>query len=212
MMKEDFTHQLAQAQPYFIGEENAFRAAVLIPLVKINQEWHVLFQVRAFSMRKQPGDISFPGGHIDDTDESPKVAAIREAHEELGIAMNDVEVIGNLSPFITSPSFVIYPFVGILHDYPLPNYNKDEVEELFTVPLEWLLSHEPYMHEVDIAPTPNEDFPFHKIANGQKYKWRTRTVEEWFYEYEHYTIWGATARILKYFIELLQVRDIPVRQ
>ena len=59
------------------------------------------------------------------------------------------------------------------------------------------------MHIVSVAPTPSPDFPFEKIMNGAQYQWRTRQVEEWFYDYEKYTIWGLT-RILKHFIEIIK--------
>ncbi|MFC7687783.1 NUDIX hydrolase [Ureibacillus sp. GCM10028918] len=196
--------QLNQDQPLFIGEETAFRSAVLIPLVLVEEEWHILFEVRSLKMRKQPGDISFPGGKIDPTDASPLEAAIRETHEELGIEPEAIEMIASLSPFVTSSSFVVYPFVAVLHSNSLQSYNKDEVEEVFTIPLNWLLNCDPYCHLVSIEPRPSTDFPFHKIMNGAEYQWRARSIEEWFFDYEGYTIWGLTARILKYFIERLK--------
>ncbi|KGR75385.1 NUDIX hydrolase [Ureibacillus sinduriensis] len=196
--------QLKQKQPLFIGEDTAFRSAVLIPLVLVEEEWHVLFEVRSLKMRKQPGDISFPGGKIDLSDASPLEAAIRETHEELGIEPKSVEVIASLSPFVTSSSFVVYPFVAILNSYSLHTFNKDEVEEVFTIPLKWLVDYEPYCHSVSVEPRPSTDFPFHKIMNGSEYQWRARSIEEWFFDYGDYTIWGLTARILKYFLERLK--------
>lgn len=196
--------QLAKPQPLFLGEETAFRSAVLIPLVEKEGEWHVLFEVRALTMRKQPGDISFPGGKIDDTDASPLAAALRETQEELGIDQQSIQVVGNLSPLVASPAFVVYPFVGIIEQSELDAFNKDEVEELFTVPLNWLLTHEPYVHFVPIEPKPPTDFPYDKIANGENYEWRKSRMEEWFYEYDKYTIWGLTARLLKYFVEKIK--------
>ncbi|AOV09027.1 coenzyme A pyrophosphatase [Sporosarcina ureilytica] len=197
--------RLNEKQSQFIGEETAFRSAVLIPLVQVNGEWHILFEVRAFTMRKQPGDISFPGGKIDLTDPTPLAAALRETHEELGVNPETVTVIEELSPYIASPTFVIYPFVAVI-DYNeiIPNYNKEEVEEVFTIPLKWLLNYEPYMHLVSVQPTPASDFPFEKIVNGADYEWGTRAIEEWFYDFEDYTIWGITARILKHFIECVE--------
>lgn len=204
MSVDKMREKLNQNQPLFIGEDTAFRSAVLIPLVQVDEEWHVLFEVRSFAMRKQPGDISFPGGKIDLTDASPLEAAIRETHEELGVDPQAIEVISSLSPFVTSSSFVVYPFVAVLNAHQIHSYNKDEVEEVFTVPLKWLLNYEPYCHLVSVEPKPSPDFPFDKIMNGNQYQWRARTMEEWFFDYEGYTIWGLTARILKYFIEKLK--------
>ncbi|TKI53735.1 CoA pyrophosphatase [Lysinibacillus mangiferihumi] len=205
MFLDKLKHQLQQNQSLFIGEETAFRSAVLIPLVQVDDKWHILFEVRSLTMRKQPGDISFPGGRIDATDASPLAAALRETHEELGIDPTTVHVVGPLSPYVASSSFVTYPFVAIIDtNQIIHEYNKDEVEEVLTVPIDWLLNYEPYMHLVSVEPMPSIDFPFEKIVNGAQYKWRTRSMEEWFFDYEQYTIWGLTARILKHFIELIK--------
>ncbi|MGG0656064.1 NUDIX hydrolase [Rummeliibacillus pycnus] len=203
MFLDKLKDKLHQNQSLFIGEETAFRSAVLIPLVQVDEEWHVLFEVRAFTLRKQPGDISFPGGQIDLTDSSPLEAALRETYEELGVDPKSVNILGQLSPYVASPSFVIYPFVATI-DYNQIIYNKEEVAEVFTVPVKWLLNYEPYMHLVSFEPVPSPDFPFEKIANGTQYQWRIRSMEEWFFDYGKYTIWGLTARILKHFIEIIK--------
>ncbi len=205
MFLDQLKDQLSQNQSLFIGEETAFRSAVLIPLIQVNDEWHILFEVRSFTMRKQPGDISFPGGRIDSTDESPMAAAMREANEELGVDPKNINVVGRLSPYIASPSFVVYPFVATIdYDQSIHTFNKEEVEEVFTVPVKWLLNYEPSKHLISSEPVPSSDFPFDKIMNGNQYKWRTRSIEEWFFDYEKYTIWGLTARILKHFIEVIK--------
>nr|WP_221450733.1 CoA pyrophosphatase [Bacillus pumilus] len=197
---DQLKNDLHQSQPLFIGEETAFKAAVLVPLVQVNGEWHILFEVRSLIMRKQPGDISFPGGKLDGS-ETAQEAALRETHEELGIPPESVEILGQLSPYIASPSFVVYPYVGIIDEQKVKHsFNQEEVEETFTVPLSWLSQYEPYLHHVSVQPTPAEDFPYEKIMNGEKYRWGSRSIEEWFYDYENYTIWGLTARILKHFV------------
>ncbi|KAA0948701.1 CoA pyrophosphatase [Sporosarcina sp. ANT_H38] len=205
MFLDKLKNQLNENQSLFIGEETAFRSAVLIPLVQVDEEWHILFEVRSFTMRKQPGDISFPGGRIDSTDPSPVAAALRETHEELGVDPNTVTIVGELSPYIASSSFVIYPFVATIdYNQIIHSYNKEEVEEVFTIPVKWLLNYEPYMHVVSVEPVPSPNFPYEKIMNGAQYQWRSRTTEEWFFDYEKYTIWGLTARILKHFIGIIK--------
>ena len=205
MFLDKLKTQLNENQSLFIGEETAFRSAVLIPLVQVDEEWHILFEVRSFTMRKQPGDISFPGGRIDSTDPSPVAAALRETHEELGVDPKTVTIVGELSPYIASSSFVIYPFVATIdYNQIIHSYNKEEVEEVFTIPLKWLLNYEPYMHVVSVEPVPSPNFPYEKIMNGAQYQWRARSMEEWFFDYEKYTIWGLTARILKHFIEIIK--------
>lgn len=204
MFLEDLTKKLQHSQPLFIGEETALRSAILLPLVQVEGEWHMLFEVRSLTMRKQPGDISFPGGRIDTTDASPLEAAIRETHEELGIDPTSIKILGQLSPYIASSSFVVYPFVATIDHHQIKSFNKQEVEEVFTIPISWLLDYEPYMHTVSVQPMPPMDFPYEKIFNGDKYQWRPRDIEEWFYDYKNYTIWGLTARVLKHFVETIR--------
>ena len=203
MFLEILKAQLKQHQSLFIGENTAFRSAILIPLVQVDGEWHILFEVRSFTLRKQPGDISFPGGKIDSTDSTPLDAALRETYEELGIDVESINIVGQLSPYIASPSFVVYPFVATLDLHQI-HFSKDEVEEVFTVPVKWLLNYEPYMHLVSVQPVPSTDFPFEKIANGTQYQWGTRSLEEWFFAYGKSKIWGLTAKILKHFIEIIK--------
>lgn len=206
MEVEKWQQLLLENEELFIGEKTAKRSAVLIPLVEVDGEWCVLFEVRSSRMRFQPGDVCFPGGRVDPEDATLLSAALRETYEELGVEPDTVEVIGPLTPYVASLSFVVYPFVGVVDFHQIiESYNKDEVEEVFTVPLAWLLAHEPYMHEVEVDITPDQKtFPFEKIPNGDQYQWRKRTIEEWFYEYGNYTIWGMTARILKHFIDVIR--------
>lgn len=205
MHLDQWKERLKQQRSLFIGEETAFRSAVLIPLVSVQGQWHVLFEVRSLKLKQQPGDISFPGGRIDPSDPTPLDAALRETSEELGVDPQTVTVIGELSPFVNFASFVVYPFVAVVdYDQVVHSYNTDEVEEVFTVPMEWLLNYEPYMHRIQFEPVPSPDFPYEKIMNGTRYKWRIRSLEEWFYDYGKYTIWGITARILKHFIETVK--------
>ena len=77
MDQEKWKERLLTNEELFIGERTAFRSAVLIPLVQVDGEWSVLFEVRSSTMRTQPGDICFPGGRIDPTDESPLFAALQ---------------------------------------------------------------------------------------------------------------------------------------
>ncbi|TDL32578.1 CoA pyrophosphatase [Jeotgalibacillus sp. S-D1] len=204
MTIETIKKGLNRPKPLFIGEDTAMKSAILIPLVLVNNEWHVLFEVRSLSMRRQPGDISFPGGRIDSADASPKDAAIRETHEELGVDASSIQIVGELSPFIPASTFVVYPFVATIDDHRACRLNKLEVEEVFTVPVDWLLNHKPYKHLIPLQPQPPTDFPYEKIANGNQYQWGLKNMEEWFYEYNGYTIWGLTARILKHFIETIK--------
>ena len=185
--------------------ETNYYYAVLVPLVEINGELQLVFQVRSFDIDRQPGEISFPGGQVE-LKESFKEAAIRETYEEIGIEKEKIEVICELDYIVGKSNYFIYPYLGYLHDtdvYKL-NFSKDEVEELFTVPLEYFLTHQPEIHYVKYIPNIDDGFPFHMIQNGKDYKWGKIEYPVYFYKYKKYIIWGLTAKITYNFIKKLK--------
>ncbi|MFB8736325.1 CoA pyrophosphatase [Bacillus sp. SL00103] len=137
--------------------------------MQVNGEWHILFEVRSLIMRKQPGDISFPGGKLDGAETAQEVD--RETHEELGIPPESVETWGASAPYIASPSFVVYPYVGIIDEQSETLLQSRRSRRDLYRALSWLSQYEPYLHHVSVQPTPAEDFPYEKIMNGEKYRW-----------------------------------------
>ncbi|MCK2157023.1 MULTISPECIES: CoA pyrophosphatase [Exiguobacterium] len=176
-------------------------AAVLIPLVERNGEIHLLFQVRAKTLRSQPGEIAFPGGRID-PGEQPREAAIRETTEELNVNPTDIEIIGTLEPLVTPNRSIIYPYLGILtaediHPSPM------EVDHIFYVALADLLAAEPIQGEMEWRIRPGKTVPTDRLANRDAYVDRTYKTVEHFYEHEEYLIWGLTAKILRQMLRTL---------
>ncbi len=158
------------------------RAAVLIPLVPTNHGWSILFSLRSINLAAHSGQISFPGGGVH-PGEALEAAAIREAHEEVGIATERVEVIGRLDDLVTHSGFLVAPFAGVIDqriDYVL---QASEVDEVFEVPIEALLS--PQQPEVRYVPFRNKRYP------------------AYFYRSEQYEVWGLTGRILKHFLDFV---------
>jgi len=158
------------------------RAAVLIPLVPHDHGWCILFSLRSINLAAHSGQISFPGGGVE-TGEALEAAAIREAREEVGIATERVEVIGRLDDLVTHSGFLVAPFVGVIDqriDYVL---QASEVDEVFEVPIEALLS--PQQPEVRYVPFRNRRYP------------------AYFYRHNQYEIWGLTGRILKHFLDFV---------
>ena len=96
----------------------------------------------------------------------------------------------------------IYTFAGTLEAYE-GSFAPEEVDHVFTVPVDWLLSHEPEVYGTVLTTIPDEDFPFDRIPGGRQYPWRKRRTEVWFYQYGDETIWGLTARILHTFLKRL---------
>ncbi len=197
-------NKLASRDPGIMGIENFKQSAVLIPLVKLDGEIHVLFEVRSMHLRRQPGDICFPGGRIDPEDNSPMDCAIRETTEELGITYNQISDVTPIDYVVADMGRVIYPFVGKISGVSNIAPNESEVGEVFYVPLSFFKETEPESYLVNVKVFPEENFPFNLIVGGEKYNWNTRHVEELFYRYEDRVIWGLTAKILRHFLKLIQ--------
>lgn len=164
----------------------------------------MLFEVRSKSLKGQPGEICFPGGGVEERDKNYQETAVRETSEELGIPAADVEVWGALDVLVMPSKMIIYPFVGKLGKFENVFPNKKEVEEVFTVPLEFLLNAKPDYYEIVLKPEPPADFPYEKIPGGRNYSWREGKLPEYFYEYQGRTIWGITARILTNFLAVIK--------
>ncbi|OMP66971.1 NUDIX hydrolase [Domibacillus epiphyticus] len=192
--------------PDILGSEKLVKFSLLLPLVQKQDGLHVLFEVRSLTMRRQPGEVCFPGGKIDPDDNGPDHAAVRETQEELGIQENDIHLLFPLDFMLSPFGTIIYSYVGLI-DVKEMNLNEAEVDNIFTVPLDFLLNTEPSLHYVRLRPEPEENFPYHLIARGKDYNWQTKSMEEYFYFYEDKIIWGLTARILKHFLDI--IRDRP---
>jgi peroxisomal coenzyme A diphosphatase NUDT7 len=196
--------RLKHRKPFLLGLDQLPKYAVLLPLVELNNETHVLFEVRAMTLRRQPGEICFPGGRIEKNDPHQQHTAIRETSEELGIDEDDITDIIPLDIMLNSTSNVIYPFVGKINHFEKIKPNEFEVGEVFTVPLKFLLENEPEIYRIHFRIEPEENFPFDLIHGGRNYKWQDRHLDEYFYQYNGKVIWGITARILTNFLELLK--------
>jgi len=161
-------------------------AAVLIPLFVSGEEVHVLFTKRKDDLPNHGGQVSFPGGtHEPGVDDSLRATALREAHEEIGLAPRHVNVLGALDDIRTfATNFVIAPYVGMIpHPYTF-NRNAGEVAEIFSVPMRALMQPENSRSEVwEFERTPVT----------------IRTIR-----YRDKVIWGATERISRNLLTLMQ--------
>jgi 8-oxo-dGTP pyrophosphatase MutT (NUDIX family) len=162
-----------------LDEEEAGRgitpAAVLVAVVD-RPEPTLILTLRPETMRKHPGQISFPGGRIDPGDDGPVAAALREAEEEIGLPPSAVEVIGLADAYRTVTGFEVTPVVGIVPpDLPLVPH-PGEVAALFEAPLHYLLD------------------PAHQHQRSAIWRGRERHYYE--IDYEGRRIWGATAAMI----------------
>jgi 8-oxo-dGTP pyrophosphatase MutT (NUDIX family) len=157
---------------------------VLAPLFEEDGETRVILTRRAAHLRSHTGEVSFPGGRLDD-DEAPVAAALREAAEEVGIDPTAVDIIGELSPLATVGSRAsITPFVGVLGGRPVLTPNPEEVELAFDVSLAELMGDGVFREE---------RWQFAGLQNRPMY----------FFELPDDIVWGATARMLFELLELV---------
>lgn len=162
------------------------RAAVLVPLFEHEGEPHVLLTVRPGHLKRHAGQVSFPGGRIEEGEE-PRAAALREANEEVGLEPAQVEVLGQLDEtLVLASGFRLTPWVGVV-PYPYPYVARPgEVEAILYVPLSALVR--PGVHHTE-----------QREAYGERHLVH-------FYDLPGLTVWGATARILDQLLGIWSAR------
>lgn len=164
-----------------LATNNLVRAAVLVPLMKNAGYYSLLFTKRHKELKHHPGQISFPGGLFEESDIDLKGTILREAWEELGIIKSDMNILGMLDDYASSTGYLISPFVGKI-PYPYDfKINRNEVSEIIMAPIE------------ELKKSPKTGYV---IKNSKPYP-------IYYYELPNHVIWGATARIIKNFIEIL---------
>jgi len=152
-------------------------AGVLIPVIETRTELSVLLTQRAADLKHHPGQVSFPGGRMEEHDEDVRVTALRETHEEVGIDPHAVAVIGYLESMPTITGYAVTPVIGLVEGPAQLSIDTTEVEYAFEVPLEFLLD-------------ARNDRPVERELEG-----RIVTMMELHYEGKR--IWGATAMMLQ---------------
>ena len=201
--KQKVLDRLTNHKPYINGANSMRRSAVFIPLVRKDGEIHILFEVRASSLKHRPSEISFPGGGIEEG-ETPMEAAIRETQEEIGSYPEDIKIISELDLLVTPVKYIIHPFAGYLDNIDHISLNKDEVDHIFMVPLSYLLENHPKKYFNTVQVVPNQDLPFDLITGNKNYKFENGKSQILFYKYKDYVIWGITAKILYNFLEFFE--------
>jgi len=151
-------------------------AAVLVPVVARLPEATILFTRRASHLKDHSGQVSFPGGRVHADDASPEDTALREAREEIGLDPGRVELLGRMPEYLTRTGFRVTPVVAVVAPPFDLRADPNEVEEIFEVPLAFLLD------------------PANRQRQSREWQGETR----WFYAmpYQGHYIWGATAGML----------------
>lgn len=194
---------LKERTPGTIGKHKFF--SVAIPLVETKEGPSLLFEVRASKLKTQPGDICFPGGNIEEG-ETPLQCALREMEEEIGIPASEVNVLGQFDTLYGFSGYTLYTFVTELDKGLLERIriNEDEVEEVFTVPVEFFEKNAPENYDVEVV-SKVEDFPYEKTGISPDYRWRKGVNILPLYRYKDKIIWGITARMAKWLTEKVLV-------
>jgi 8-oxo-dGTP pyrophosphatase MutT (NUDIX family) len=182
-MEKDIAKRLASRKRKQIKKEKLVPSAVLLLFFKKDGQYHLVFTRRSDNVEHHKGEISFPGGTVHPDDSDLLDTALREGAEEIGLARDDVMVLGALDDIMTvSTGFVITPYVGII-PYPYPfQINGDEVAELILVPLRALMDE--------------------RCVGASEVIWEGEEMTTYHFHYQGDIIWGATARILKQFLDI----------
>lgn len=189
MVKQRLKRFLSQRQKLRNHEAGLIPSAVLIPIFYKQGEYHILFTKRTENVRVHKGQISFPGGAYEETDGTLLNTALRESSEEISLAAEDIEVLGELDDIPTIGSdYIISPFVAFIR-WPYPfKLDPWEVAEIIEVPITALLDEACVIQETATR--------------------RGQPVASYSYLYQAEVIWGASARILHQFLEIwLAVKD-----
>ncbi len=194
------------------GWEEYFRSVVLVLLIPIDGTYHFVFQKRSRTIR-QGGELCFPGGRIDKSDQSLEQTALRETTEELGIPADQIEIIGRLNTIVAPMGTIVDAFVGIAdirkEDIRI---NPKEVERILTLPVSYFIEHQPerYGAEVHVSPTHTDQetgqevilLPAEELGLPDTYKkpWGGFQYSVLVYQLEGEILWGITARLVDDFI------------
>ena len=179
--------------------------AVLVPLVEREGALSLLYEVRARTLRRQPGEVCFPGGRME-SGETPEVCALRETFEELSIPPEGVRLLGRLDFIAHRANFLMHPVVGVVVEDALKAMRPSpaEVEEVFFVPLSYLLKMPPIEYTYELVPTPAEHFPYELIGIPKDYPWQKGRENVPVYPWEGRAIWGLTGRITRNLVTFLR--------
>jgi 8-oxo-dGTP pyrophosphatase MutT (NUDIX family) len=160
------------------GRDDDRLAAILVPLIWRDSDWQILMTKRAAHLSHHAGQISFPGGALDASDEGLIDTALREAHEEISLAPPSVRVMGSLLPVRSPAGFIVQPIVGMIGGDIFNELRPDpaEVDSIFTLPL----AHIGQPDNFSLVPRQTEG----------------RDNSYWVVSHAEHYIWGLSARVL----------------
>ena len=183
--------RIPEYRPRLVETAGLPEAGVLVPVTCVENEPEIILTLRSNSLSTHSGEVALPGGRRDPGDIDLAFTALREAHEEIGLLPDLVEVVGPLGSLVARFGIKVTPYVGIVPDVFDLRPNESEIQEVFRVPVSFFLGDNREMtHRID-------------------YEGRSWYVPS--YRYEGFKIWGLTALILVDFINVAFDARIPLR-
>ena len=161
-------------------------AAVLVPIIHRDSEWHFLFTKRSDKVNDHKGQVSFPGGRVEEEDVDITHAALREASEEIGICHQDVRVLGAMNGFLTVSNYWVNPIIAELKWPVKLTLSEDEVSKVFSIPVTWFVNYDNL-----------------QISDYSDSEGLTRSVI-YYRKYNNELVWGITARIIYNLLNLVK--------
>ena len=202
-----------------IGKHKYFSSSVILLLVESeNNELSILFQKRAKNIR-QGGEISFPGGKIDNEDKDSLDTALRETYEEIGVERAKIKILGKIGTLIIPSGTLVDAYCGTLKIRDLKDLkiNEEEVEECFLVPVSFFFENKPRIEKLQVETLPHFEengekyvFPYKELKLPKRYHSKIKGIsrEVYFYIYKDKVIWGITADIIYEFVSSIKKGDI----
>lgn len=188
--------------PGLLGRK--YDCAVLCPFVEKGDGLHLLFEVRSASLRRQGGQVCFPGGRME-PGETAEQCALRETEEELHIPAAHIQLLGRADYLCQPGKFSLQPVPGLVDGAGLRVMRPSpaEVGEVFTVPLEFFQSHPPKVYVYTLEPDVPADFPYDAVGVPPAYPWEAGEAEVPIWRWEGHAVWGLTGRIVKNLLETM---------
>lgn len=191
---ERLRRQFGAHTPGLLGARHSY--AVLCPLVEQEDGLHLLYEVRAKTLHRQPGEVCFPGGRVE-AGEQTDACALRETEEELSISRREIEILGHPDFICNQAGFLMQPVLGLISPAGMEAMSPSpaEVAETFTVPLSFFFRHPPEIFTYRLLPEIPADFPYEAVGIPDNYPWAQGRVEIPIWHWQGHTIWGMTARL-----------------
>ena len=203
--------------PGILWEKHYLKTSVLIPLIKIDNELHLLFEVRSKDI-KQGSEVCFPGGKYEpEKDKNYKATAIRETREELGIDHRSIQILGQFNTLFTHMGLLIYTYIGVLNIKSVNDLKieQNEVSKVFTIPVQYFIDNTPQEYKVRLEAKPvivDQNgknvtlLPVKELGLPERYSapWGSNDHKVIVYKTPKAMIWGLTAKIVCEFVETIK--------